>query len=79
MNEPKYGTPEWETYIAEERVKLEAKYGEVWSTPEVEAAFNVESFQAPFCSVTRRSTGESGSLMFKHSPRFYFDFRPSVR
>lgn len=76
MNEPKYGTPEWDVYVQKERERLEVEYGQVWSTDEVTSEFEVESFLAPFCFVKSKETGQGGSLMFQGSPRFYFMFRP---
>ena len=74
--EPRYGTKEWKKYEDGERAKLLETHPEVWNTDEVTAEFNIESFLAPFCFGTRRSTGEKGSLLFQSSPRFYFDFKP---
>ena len=61
-----------------ERQQLETTYGagNVWNTDELTATFEVRSFLAPFCFVTRKSDGQKGALMFQHSPRFYFDFKP---
>lgn len=59
-----------------ELVRLRETYGEtnVWDTEQVRKEFEVLSFLAPFCSVRRKSDGTRGSLMFQHSPRFYFNF-----
>jgi hypothetical protein len=59
-----------------ERERLEAQYGQVWNTEELQRDFTVTSFMAPFCAVTRKSDGVKGALAFQHSPRFYFDFTP---
>lgn len=61
-----------------ERELLEMEHGKdnVWDTSELTKEFNVEGFLAPFCVVTKKSTGERGTVMFQHSPRFYFDFNP---
>jgi len=59
------------------REALEAAYGQVWDTDQLRAAFSVRSFLAPFVMVTRTSDGVTGTLMFQHHPRFYFDFRAS--
>ena len=56
------------------REEMEAKYGQVWNTAEVFKDFEIHGFMAPFVTATKRSTGERGSLMFQHSPRFYFAF-----
>lgn len=44
----------------------------VWDTDELRAEFRVTGFAAPFVVVERKSDGAKGSLMFAHSPRFYF-------
>ena len=56
------------------REALEAAYGQVWDTTELTEAFKVEGFLAPFVSVTRKSDGAQGALVFQHSPRFYYGF-----
>jgi hypothetical protein len=56
------------------REDLEARYGEVWDTAALQKNFVVEGFRAPFVIVTRKTDGVTGSLMFQHSPRFYFSF-----
>lgn len=57
-----------------ERTALEAKYGQVWNTSELTTDFDVQGFMAPFVVVKRKADGKRGSLMFQHSPRFYFSF-----
>ncbi len=57
-----------------DRVVLEARYGQVWSTSELANDFEVLGFAAPFVVVKRKSDGKVGSLMFQHHPRFYFSF-----
>jgi hypothetical protein len=59
-----------------EREALAAKYGQVWDTSELSQDFDVIGFMAPFCVVTRKSDGQKGSVEFRHSPRFYFNFAP---
>lgn len=58
------------------RAELEAAYGEVWDTDELERDFEIKGFLAPFVVVRRRSDGVGGSLVFQHRPRFYFRFSP---
>lgn len=58
-----------------ERGLLEAQYGQVWNTEELSSDFKVEGFMAPYVVVTRKSDGAKGSMMFQHSPRYYFNFR----
>lgn len=57
------------------REELEAIYGKVWTTDEVQKEFEITGFGAPCCAAIRKSDGKRGTLTFQHSPRFYFDFR----
>ncbi len=45
---------------------------EVWSTDELREQFSVTGFMAPYVVVRRKADGVVGTLMFTHSPRFYF-------
>lgn len=54
---------------------MEERYGEVWTTKEATTAFDFDSFMAPYAVVTRKSDKKKGTLMFVHSPRFYFNFK----
>jgi hypothetical protein len=56
------------------REYLEAKYGQVWDTSQMQEDFEPLGFAAPFIVVRRRSDGAKGTLTFQHSPRLYFDF-----
>ena len=47
-----------------------------WDTAALQQEFVVHSFLAPFVVVTRKSDGVKGSMMFRHSPRVYFNFTP---
>ena len=58
-----------------ERSALEAQYGQVWNTEELSQEFEVVGFMAPYVVVRRKSDGQKGSLEFRHSPRFYFNFQ----
>lgn len=62
---------------AKEREELEARYGKdnVWDTSELARTFSVGGFMAPYCVATKKATGEKGSVMFQHSPRYYYGFR----
>lgn len=54
-----------------------AERGEpVYTTAEMTAEFEALAFAAPLVVVRRRSDGVRGTLMFTHSPRFYFGFEP---
>lgn len=57
------------------REALEAQYGQVYDSDEIREHFEVVGFAAPFMIVRRKSDRSRGSLMFQHSPRFYFSFR----
>lgn len=63
-----------------DREGLEAVHGKgnVWDTEELQRDFAVRSFLAPFTMVVRKSDGKQGTLMFQHSPRFYFSFETVV-
>ena len=58
------------------REYLEAKHGEVFDTSELQEAFAVLSFLAPYVVVQRKSDGARGSMMFQHAPRLYYGFKP---
>lgn len=58
---------------------LEAEYGQVWDTQQLSEDFEVTGFMAPFVVVKRKSDGVVGSLMFRHSPRYYYSFTPDKR
>ncbi|MCC9602860.1 hypothetical protein LOC67_20105 [Stieleria sp. JC731] len=58
------------------REDLEAKYGDVYDTTQLQESFTVLSFCAPFCIVARKSDGVRGSVLFQHNPRFYHSFKP---
>jgi len=57
------------------RKELEEKHGQVWTTQEMQAEFDVSGFMAPFVVVVRKSDQKRGTLMFQHRPRFYFGWR----
>jgi hypothetical protein len=57
------------------REALEAEHGQVWDTDQLCSNFEVKGFMAPFVVVRRKSDGMLGSLMFQHSPRYYFGFK----
>lgn len=58
---------------ATERDLLEAKYGKVWNTQELQQDFEVLQFMAPYV-VVKRKDGKMGSLQFQHMPRYYFNW-----
>jgi len=58
------------------REALEAQHGQVWDVTELREEFEVLGFAAPLVVVKRLQDGVIGSLMFQHSPRFYFKFQP---
>jgi hypothetical protein len=57
------------------REALEAKYGQVWDTTQLQRDFEVLGFLAPLVVVLRKSDFKKGSLEFQHSPRLYFNFK----
>jgi hypothetical protein len=48
---------------------------QVWDTEAMRAEFEAVGFMAPFVVVRRRSDGVKGTLMFTHSPRWYFGWQ----
>lgn len=58
------------------REALEAEHGQVWDTEQLREHYDVTGFGAPFVAVRRKADGVTGSLMFQHSPRYYFSFTP---
>lgn len=58
------------------REALRSEHGQVWTTSELSQDFEVLGFAAPYVIVRRQSDGIRGSLMFQHSPRFFFRFEP---
>ena len=77
MDTPKYGTPEWDAYVADERQRLESKVGQVWDTNELTSDFSIDSFMAPFCFGRRKADNAKVSILFQHSPRFYYSVKES--
>ena len=57
------------------KAELERKHGRIWTTEQMRDEFEPLGFMAPFILVRRRCTGERGSLLFTHSPRFYFSWQ----
>lgn len=57
-----------------DRATLEAVYGPVWDTAELQRDFTVVGFLAPFVEVVRKADGARGLLTFQHAPRFYWGF-----
>lgn len=51
---------------------------QIWTTDEMKAEFSVEGFMAPLVTVVRKSDGAKGTLMFDHSPRFYFGWMEAL-
>lgn len=58
------------------RELLEAEFGRIWDTAQLEQDFDVVGFRAPFVVVRRRCDCRLGSLLFQNVPRFYFAFVP---
>jgi hypothetical protein len=68
--------PDAEIFRQERRAALEAQHGQVWDVRQVFADFELIAFEYPRFRVRRRADGVEGSLGFKLSPRFFFDFQP---
>lgn len=59
-----------------EELRSRAEAGEeIWDTVALRENFEVLGFMAPFVVVRRKADGAKGSLMFTHSPRFYFGWQ----
>lgn len=56
------------------REDLEAVYGQVWTTDELRAEWEVQAFIAPLAIVKSKSDGGLGSFEFQHRPRYYFNY-----
>ncbi len=65
--------------VKEARTLLELEHGKIWDTNELQKDFNVESFLAPYVVVVRKHDGVKGSLLFQHSPRFYWGFERAIK
>jgi len=57
-----------------ERKALEIQHGQVWNTEELQDEFVVVGFMAPCVVVVRKSDQATGSMLFQHSPRYYWGF-----
>lgn len=57
------------------REALEAEFGQVWTTEELAADFEVIGFAAPLVVARRKIDGRKGSLYFQHAPRFYYGWQ----
>ena len=55
-----------------ERKRLEAIHGQVWDTSELSQEFVVKRFMAPYVVCVNKETSKKGTMLFQHSPRFYF-------
>jgi len=57
------------------RLELQTQYGgQVLDTRELQAAYEVKSFAAPFVILKDKHTGKTVTARFQHQPRYYFDF-----
>jgi hypothetical protein len=57
------------------RETLEIEHGQIWDTDQLCQDCDIKGFMASFVIVRRKSDGKVGSLLFQHSPRFYFAFK----
>lgn len=62
------------TNTAELEAELREKHGQVWTTEQLQAEFEVLGFALGFVVVRRKADGVVGSLEFTHAPRFYYNF-----
>ena len=62
--------------MASELAKARLGGEPIWDTQQMTKDFQVVGFLAPFIVVIRREDGLPGTLMFQHSPRFYFGWEP---
>jgi hypothetical protein len=58
------------------REALEAQYGQVWDTEQMQEEYEAIGFMAPMIVVRRRGDRVKGSLEFQGSPRYYFGWLP---
>lgn len=73
---PKYGTPEYDLWVENERQELQTTLGrKLYTTDEVQAEFKIEGFAYYMAYGKRISTGKPVVLDFQHSPRFYWVVR----
>ena len=63
--------------VPTDRERLETEHGQVWDTDQMQEAFTVKGFAAPFVVVARKSDNAVGSLRFQARPRFYYGFQPN--
>jgi hypothetical protein len=68
--------PHPEKFWRERWAALEAVHGQVWDVRQFFADFEFVAFECPRVRIRRRADGVEGSLGFKLSPRFFFDFQP---
>ena len=56
--------------ILMDRKEMEAAYGRVWNTKELQEQFSVEGFSFGFV-IVKDKEGKRCTLDFQHMPRFY--------
>jgi hypothetical protein len=59
-----------------EEIQEQLRANPVWDAREFMEAFEVLGWKSPFVIAVNKQTGERGSLLFQHEPRFYFSFDP---
>lgn len=59
----------------EQRTEIETQVGPIVDTAELQQQYSVHSFLAPYVSVTRKADNVRGTMLFEHSPRFYYRFK----
>jgi hypothetical protein len=63
----------------EARAALEDQYSTVWNEDELQAAFSVHEIVPPYVYVVHKESGQTGTLIYVDSPRFYFLFNPEIK
>lgn len=51
--------------------EIQNKYGQTWTTEQLQADFNVEGFCFGYVVARLKESGVRGSLSFQHRPRVY--------
>jgi hypothetical protein len=59
-----------------DRKALEAKFGKVWTSQELEQEFIVTAFIGSTVVVRRKADDLVGTLQFSNRPHLFFNFQP---
>jgi hypothetical protein len=58
-------------------MKVDTSNRQEWTTAELQSDFHVVGFSMGMVVVDRKADGVRGSMMFDHSPRVYYGFKPA--